>query len=82
MYDSIIDFTEYFVRTMKPVNQIIHNDKDHKDIFAALEAHDPELATEISIIHANDILQKMRKLEKTYLKLSHSEHQSALGNGR
>jgi GntR family transcriptional repressor for pyruvate dehydrogenase complex len=82
MMDSIMDFTEYFVRTIKPVNQMIHNDKDHKDIFAAIEAHDPELAAEISIVHANDILKKMRKLEKTYLELLHSEHQSTLGNGR
>jgi DNA-binding FadR family transcriptional regulator len=67
--DSIMDFTEYFVRTIKPVNQIIHNDKDHKDIFAAIEAHDPKSAAEISIRHANNILKKMRKLEKTYLKL-------------
>jgi GntR family transcriptional regulator, transcriptional repressor for pyruvate dehydrogenase complex len=67
--NSIMDFTEYFVRTIKPVNQIIHNDKDHKDIFAAIEAHDPESAVEISIRHTNNILEKMRKLEKTYLKL-------------
>ena len=67
--DSIMDFTEYFVRTIKPVNQIIHNDKDHKDIFTAIEAHDPKSAAEISIRHANNILKKMRKLEKTYLKL-------------
>jgi GntR family transcriptional repressor for pyruvate dehydrogenase complex len=67
--NSIMDFTEYFVRTIKPVNQIIHNDKDHKDIFAAIEARDTESAVEISIRHANNILEKMRKLEKTYLKL-------------
>jgi GntR family transcriptional repressor for pyruvate dehydrogenase complex len=82
MMDSIMDFTEDFVRTIKPVNQIIHNDKDHKDIFAAIEAHDPELAVEISIVHANDILKKMRKLEKTYLELLYSENQSTLGNGK
>ena len=82
MMDSIMDFTEYFVRTIKPVNQIIHNDKDHKDIFAAIEAHDPELAAEISIVHANDILKKMHKLEKTYLELFHSEPQNTLGNGK
>ena len=67
--NSIMDFTEYFVRTIKPVNQIIHNDKDHKDIFVAIEAHDPESAVEISIRHTNNILGKMRRLEKTYLKL-------------
>jgi GntR family transcriptional repressor for pyruvate dehydrogenase complex len=69
LMESIMDFTEAFVRTIKPVNQIIHNDKDHKDIVKAIESHDPDLAVEVSTRHCNSILDKMRKLEKTYLQL-------------
>lgn len=69
LMDSIMDFTEGFVKTVKPVNQMIHNDRDHKKIFEAIVARNLKLATEVTIFHANSVLEEVRKLEKVYLKL-------------
>jgi DNA-binding FadR family transcriptional regulator len=73
LMESIMDFTQAFVETIKPVNQMIHNDSDHKEIFEAIEARNTEKAVKISVHHATFILDKMRKLEKTYLGMLFSE---------
>jgi GntR family transcriptional repressor for pyruvate dehydrogenase complex len=73
--ESIMDFTEGFIRTIKPVRQFIHKDDDHDEIIDALEKRDPERAAEVGTRHAEQILKEMRKLEQTYLKLIRSEYQ-------
>jgi DNA-binding FadR family transcriptional regulator len=71
--ESIMDFTEGFIRTIKPVSKFIHKDQDHDEILDALEKRDPQRAAEMGTRHAEKILMKMRKLEQTYLKLIRDE---------
>ena len=67
--ENIMDFTESFIRTMKPVTTIIHNERDHDEIMEAFRQRDPEKAAEVGTRHAMDILREMKKLEVTYLEL-------------
>lgn len=69
LMESIMDFTIGFIRTIKPVSKFIHQDHDHDEIISALENRDPDKAAEVATRHASQILQEMRKLEKTYLAL-------------
>lgn len=67
--ENIMDFTESFIRTMKPVTTIIHNERDHDEIMEAFRQKDPEKAAEVGTRHAMDILREMKKLEDIYLEL-------------
>lgn len=67
--ENIMDFTESFIRTMKPVTTIIHNESDHDEIMDAFRQRDSEKAAEVGTRHAMDILREMKKLEDTYLEL-------------
>lgn len=69
LMESIMDFTEGFIRTIKPVSKFIHQDHDHDEIISALENRDPETAAEVATRHARQILEEMRKLEATYLEI-------------
>ncbi len=72
--ENIMDFTESFIRTMKPVTIIIHNDSDHNEILEAFRQRDSEKAAEVGTRHAMDILKEMKKLEDTYLELLGEKH--------
>jgi DNA-binding GntR family transcriptional regulator len=67
--ENIMDFTESFIKTMKPVTTIIHNDGDHDKILEAFKQRDSEKAAEVGTRHAMDILREMKELEDTYLEL-------------
>jgi GntR family transcriptional regulator, transcriptional repressor for pyruvate dehydrogenase complex len=67
--ENIMDFTESFIRTMKPVTTIIHNESDHNEILDAFRQRDSEKAAEVGTRHAMDILGAMKELEDTYLEL-------------
>ncbi len=67
--ENIMDFTESFIRTMKPVTTIIHNERDHDEIMEAFRQRDSEKAAEVGTRHAMDILREMKKLEDIYLEL-------------
>ena len=67
--ENIMDFTESFIRTMKPVTTIIHNESDHDEILEAFRQRDSERAAEVGTRHAMDISREMKKLEDTYLEL-------------
>ncbi len=69
LIENIMDFTEGFIRTIKPVTQFIHEDHDHDEILIALENRDAERAAEVATQHARHILEGMRKLEAVYLEL-------------
>ncbi len=73
LIENIMDFTEGFIRTIKPVTQFIHEDHDHDEILSALENRDPERAYEVATQHARHILEGMRKLEAIYLELLDEE---------
>jgi GntR family transcriptional repressor for pyruvate dehydrogenase complex len=67
--ENIMDFTESFIRTMKPVTTIIHNERDHDEIMEAFRQRDSEKAAEVGTRHAMDILREMKKLEDIYIEL-------------
>ena len=67
--ENIMDCTENFIKTMKPVTTIIHNERDHDEIMEAFRQRDPDKAAEVGTRHAMDILNEMKKLEDTYLEL-------------
>jgi GntR family transcriptional repressor for pyruvate dehydrogenase complex len=69
LMESIMDFTEGFIRTIKPVSTLIHEDHDHDEIISAIEHRDPETAAEVATRHARNILEEMRNLEATYLEI-------------
>ncbi len=65
--DSIMDFTENFVRTIKPRNRMLHKETEHAQILAALEARDPDLAELCMRGHAEHIDRELQSLEQSYL---------------
>lgn len=67
--ESIMDFTEDFIRTIKPVDRIIHKDGEHRKILSAIVKHNAERAEALMRRHASDILDEMRRLEETWLSL-------------
>lgn len=69
LMENIMDFTEGFIKTIKPVTHLIHEDHDHDEIISALENRDPDHAAAVATQHARHILESMRKLETVYLKL-------------
>lgn len=75
LMESIMDFTDGFIQTIKPVTDIIHQDHDHDDIIRAIEDRDPDRAAEVAARHAAHILKEMRRLEKTYLRLLGGEQE-------
>lgn len=77
LMETIMDFTERFVRTIKPVTRIIHNDSEHREMFEAVKDRNSDRAAEIARRHIADIVDKMRKLEGTYLELTHGHSMNA-----
>jgi GntR family transcriptional repressor for pyruvate dehydrogenase complex len=73
LMENIMDFTEGFIQTIRPVQTLIHHDHDHDEIILAIEARDPERAAQVATRHATHILEEMHKLEKVYLTLLRGE---------
>ena len=69
LMENIMDFTEGFIRTIKPVTTLIHDDHDHDEIITAIERRDPQDAAGVATRHAAHILKEMSKLEKIYFEL-------------
>jgi DNA-binding FadR family transcriptional regulator len=67
LMENIMDFTEGFISTIKPVTTLIHD--DHDEIITAIERRDPQYAADVATRHAAHILEEMLKLEKIYFKL-------------
>lgn len=77
LMENIMDFTEGFIRTIKPVTTLIHHDHDHDDIFNAIKSRKPEEAARLAKRHATHILEEMQKLEVVYLDRLKKEVSSA-----
>ena len=69
LMENIMDFTEGFIRTIRPVTTIIHNDDDHDEYIAAIEGRDPQRAADVATRHATHISNELQRLEKLYLEL-------------
>lgn len=67
--ENIMDFTDGFIKTIKPVSKIIHRDDDHDEILMAIEAHDADMAAQVATRHASHILGEMKKLEEIFIEL-------------
>jgi DNA-binding FadR family transcriptional regulator len=74
LMESIMDFTEGFIRTIKPVTTLIHHDHDHDAIINAIAGRDPQEAARVSTRHAAHILEEMLKLEKIYFELLQNDN--------
>lgn len=77
LMENIMDFTEGFIRTIKPVSTLIHHDHDHDEIIAAIESRDAQGAARVAIRHATHILEEMQKLERVYLEIINKNHQQS-----
>ncbi|MBN2059479.1 MAG: FadR family transcriptional regulator [Deltaproteobacteria bacterium] len=69
LMDSIMDFYEAYLRVIKPVTEVLTNVDDHPKIYNAIEKRDAEKAIMLTRRHIKSTIEKMIKLEKTYLKL-------------
>jgi DNA-binding FadR family transcriptional regulator len=67
LMENLMDFTEGFMRAIKPVTTLIHHEHDHDDIIAAIESRKPDKAARLAKRHASHILGEMKKLEILYL---------------
>jgi len=67
--DSIMDFSEAFIKTTQPKTKAVGNTHEHKDIFEAIKNRDTKKACELTVNHINFSITEMRKMEKTYLRL-------------
>ena len=70
LVESIMDFTENFVRTIKPVDQVIHRAGEHREILDAVAGRRADRAEELMRLHVSHILGEMRRLEEIWLHLS------------
>lgn len=67
--DSIMDFSEAFIRTTQPDTRVVGNTYEHKDIFEAIKNRDQEKANQLIIQHIEYSVAEIQKMEKTYLRL-------------
>lgn len=67
--NSIMDFTEHFVLTIKPVKEVIHERTIHREIFEAILKQDEVRAQKKAVEHILNINKQMLRLEKLYLEM-------------
>ncbi|MEW6376294.1 MAG: FadR/GntR family transcriptional regulator [Thermodesulfobacteriota bacterium] len=67
--DCIMDFTEKFVLTIKPIKEIVHSRTSHREIYQAIFTRNPDMASKITYSHIQDIAKQLKKMEKVYLNL-------------
>ena len=67
--DSIMDFSEAFIKTTQPETKAVGNTHEHKGIFEAIKNRDAEKAYKLTVHHINVSITEMQKMEKTYLRL-------------
>jgi len=69
LMDSIMDFYEAYIRVIKPATEILNNVEDHPRIFDAMAKRDAENAIRLVKRHITTTIDRMIKMEKTYLRL-------------
>jgi len=67
--NSIMDFTENFILTIKPVKEVIHERTIHREIYEAILKRNADQARAKAIEHTINITKQMKRLEKLYLDL-------------
>ncbi len=66
----IMDLTVEFIILIKPVEEVLHDNDEHRMIYQAILDKDPDGAVRISQKHIAHIGEQMVKLEKDYLGLA------------
>ena len=69
LMDSIMDFTERFIQTINPTLDIVHRQGEHREIYEAIKAHDPEKAPALAIKHWAHLSQEMERYKETYTQI-------------
>jgi DNA-binding FadR family transcriptional regulator len=67
LMDSIMDFTERFVKTINPLRRVVHHQGEHREIFEAIKDRDEEKAFHLAEKHLVHLAKEMRMLKETYL---------------
>jgi GntR family transcriptional repressor for pyruvate dehydrogenase complex len=67
LMDTIMDFLGSFIVTLNAENIEIHNDHDHKKIFAALNDRDGDRAAALLKAHIEDLSKNLVRLEEAWL---------------
>lgn len=70
---KVLDFTLAFVRTLKPKQLILHDDREHHVIFEALKARDAGEAPRLLLEHVNSLHEQIRRLETTWLQMQSAQ---------
>lgn len=68
--DIIMDLTVEFILLIKPVEEVLHDNEEHRMIYQAILDKDPDRAVSITQKHIGHIGDQMVKLEKAYLGLA------------
>jgi len=66
LVQSIMDFTERFVRTINPTHHIVHQQGEHRQLFNTIRNHDPGKAFTLAQNHIAHLNDEMKGLEETY----------------
>jgi DNA-binding FadR family transcriptional regulator len=66
LVQSIMDFTERFVRTINPTRHIVHQQGEHRHLFDAIKNHDPAGAFTLAQNHIAHLHNEMEGLKETY----------------
>ena len=67
LMDTIMDFLASFIVTLNAENIEIHNDHDHKEIFAALNDRNGDHAAALLRTHIEDLSKNLVRLEEAWL---------------
>ena len=63
---SIMDFTERFVRTINPKHIIVHHQDEHSELFTTIKNRDPGRAFILAQNHITHLNNEVKRLEETY----------------
>ncbi|MBW1738785.1 MAG: FadR family transcriptional regulator [Deltaproteobacteria bacterium] len=69
LMESIMDFTERFVKTINPMHRVVHRQGEHREIFEAILNRDPEKASRLAQKHLIHLGEEMRVLKEIYLNI-------------
>ena len=69
LMNNIMDFYEAYIRVIKPVTEILANAGDHRKIYNAMAERDVEKLVKLTKLHITTTIDKMIKMERTYLDL-------------
>lgn len=76
LMSSIMDFTERFIQTINPTLDIVHRQGEHREIFEAIKAHDPEKASMLAKEHWAHLAEEMERYKEAYTQIMNQHRAS------